>query len=187
MEITGAVSKNPAEKIRIGFWGFIREEGLNLQLIKALAKDERFELHYYGREQDVCRSLKEYAAENASNVYFHGEYTPEEKIDFVKNTDLLHNIYGGNNMRLAVSNKYYDGLIFEIPQLVMKGSYMGVLVADNGTGKAVDPRDENFADTVFEYYSSINQNEFKSNCRKASDKVKSQQTLVWDEVKKISE
>ena len=186
-EAAEAISKNPSEKIRIGFWGFIREEGLNLQLIKAFANDERFELHYYGREQDVCRHLKEYASENASNVYFHGEYTPEEKIDFVKNTDLLHNIYGGNNMRLAVSNKYYDGLIFEIPQLVMKGSYMGVLVTDNGTGKALDPRDENFADMVFEYYSSINQNDFKSNCRKASDKVKAQQTLVWEEVKKISE
>lgn len=182
-----SIEKAQSPKIRIGFWGFIREEKTNLEIIKRLANDERFELHYYGREQDVCKALKKAVANNFSNIYFHGEYTPEEKINFVKNTDLIHNIYGDSNMNLAVSNKYYDGLIFEIPQLVMKNSYMGVLVSNNGIGKVVNPKDETFADEVYEYYKSINQAKFKSNCREALERVKAQQSTVTDIVKNLKE
>ena len=180
------IPKNLSEKIRIGFWGFIREEKTNLEIIEKLANDERFELHYYGREQGVCEALKEAVADNVSNVYFHGEYTPNERINFVKNTDLIHNIYGGSNMNLAVSNKYYDGLIFGVPQLVMKNSYMGVLVNNNGIGKAVNPKDKSFADEVYEYYKSIDQKKFKNNCRTALEKIKTQQKAMTDLIINIS-
>ncbi len=181
------IQKTSSEKIRIAFWGFIREEKTNLDIIKRLANDERFELHYYGREQSVCESLKEYACKNAENVYFHGEYTPEERDEFARNTDLIHNIYAGSNMKLAVSNKYYDGLIYEIPQLVMKGSYMGVLVINNGIGKVVNPSDEDFADDIFRYYQSINEKKLKISCRQVLEKVKDQQKTVADVVKNIGE
>ncbi|MCB5288416.1 MAG: hypothetical protein LHW64_11545, partial [Candidatus Cloacimonetes bacterium] len=42
-----------SNKIRIAFWGFIRNEELNQKMITILANDSRFELHYYGREQQV--------------------------------------------------------------------------------------------------------------------------------------
>ncbi len=181
------IHKTPSDKIRIAFWGFIREEKTNLEIIKKLADDERFELHFYGREQSICESLKKYACENAGNVYFHGEYTPEERDEFARNTDLIHNVYAESNMKLAVSNKYYDSLIYEIPQLVMKNSYMGVLVINNGIGKAVNPSDEDFADDVFRYYQSINRSKFENNCRQVLEKVKAQQNTVTDIIKNINE
>ncbi len=181
------IRKNQSEKIRIAFWGFIREEKTNLEIIKKLANDERFLLHFYGREQGVCEKLKEYACANATNVYFHGEYTPEQREEFAKNTDLIHNIYGESNMNLAVSNKYYDGVIFEIPQLVMKNSYMGVLVNNNGIGKAVNPFDEDFAEDIFGYYQSINKKAFKNSCREVLGKVKLQHKAVADIIKNINE
>ena len=39
------LQKSTSSKIRIGFWGFIREEKTNLEIIKKLGNDERFELH----------------------------------------------------------------------------------------------------------------------------------------------
>lgn len=179
--------KTKSDKIRIGFWGFIREEKTNIKIIEKLANDERFELHYYGREQGICEALKEYALKNASNVYFHGEYNPDERDNFVKNVDLIHNIYGDTNMTLAVSNKYYDGMIFETPQLVMKNSYMGVLVNNNHIGKAVNPADENFADEIFEYYKRLDLKEFKKDCRENLVKTKHQQKIITDIVKNINE
>ena len=185
--VSANIKKSEREKIRIAFWGFIREEKTNLQIIRNLANDERFELHYYGREQEICRKLKEYACENASNVYFHGEYNPEDINDFVKNTDLIHNIYGGSNMNLAVSNKYYDGLLYEIPQLVMKGSFMSVLVNNTGIGLAINPADKDFADKIFEYYKAIDRKAFESNCREALAKVKTRQKAITDILKNINE
>ncbi len=181
------LKKNESEKIRIAFWGFIREEKTNLQIIKKLANDERFELHYYGREQEICKKLKDYTRENAANVYFHGEYNPEQINDFVKNTDLIHNIYGGSNMNLAVSNKYYDGLIYRIPQLVMKGTYMSVLVNNTGIGQAINLADDDFADKIFDYFKSLDRKTFENNCRETLAKVKAQQKVVTDIVKNINE
>ncbi len=181
------IIKTKSEKIRIAFWGFIREEEINLEIIKRLADDERFELHYYGREQDICKKLKDFACDIATNVYFHGEYTPEKRDEFAKNTDLIHNVYAESNMNFAVSNKYYDGVIYETPQIVMNNSYMSALVCNNGIGKAVNPRDENFADDVYEYLKSIDRKKFEENCRQVRATIKSQQKTITDIVKNINE
>lgn len=180
------LQKTANDRIRIAFWGFIREEKTNLEIIRKLSNDERFELHFYGREQGICESLKKFALAKATNVYFHGEYTPEKRDEFARNTDLIHNIYAEDNMKLAVSNKYYDSLVYELPQLVMKGSYMGVLAENSGIGKALNPYSNDFADNIFTYYQSLNKENFKNNCRQALEKVKVQQKNVTDIVKNIS-
>ena len=51
--------KNESDKIRIAFWGFIRGEADNREIIRKIAADERFELHYYGREQQIALNLKQ--------------------------------------------------------------------------------------------------------------------------------
>ncbi len=154
-----------SEKIRIAFWGFIRHEEINIKLIKKLGNDERFELHYYGRETETSRNLKEYAKENnINNVFFYGEYKPEDRYEFVKNTDIIHNIYDDSNMMYAMSNKYCDGVIFRMPQICTKGSYMGEKVEEYGVGYAVDIDSANLADDIYAYYSNIEENTFKANC-----------------------
>lgn len=155
----------PSDKIRIAFWGFIRHEEINREIIKKLANDNRFELHYYGREQQTALNLKEYAAQlDAENIFFHGEYKPNDRYIFVRNTDLIHNIYKDNNTMLAMGNKYYDGIIFYIPQLCMKGSFMGEKCTENGIGLECDPYDSDFADAVFSFYKSLDKNDFCEKC-----------------------
>lgn len=57
--------------IRIRYWGFIRHESINKAIIKSLANDNRFELHYHGREQETAFNLKRYCGENEiGNVFF---------------------------------------------------------------------------------------------------------------------
>lgn len=155
----------PSDKIRIAFWGFIRHEDINKEIIRKVAADSRFELHYYGREQKVALNLKAYLSElNATNVFFHGEYTPEQRYEFVRRTDIIHNIYCDANTMLAMGNKYYDGLIFRIPQICMNGSFMGENIEKNGIGKKCDPFDEKFCDIIYEYYKNINKEKFIVNC-----------------------
>lgn len=155
----------PSDKIRIAFWGFIRHEDINKEIIKKIAVDDRFELHYYGREQQIALNLKEYAKElSAENVFFHGEYKPEERYEFVRNTDIIHNIYFDNNTMLAMGNKYYDSAVFYIPQICMKGSFMGKMSEKAGIGFECDPYDDNFMNKLYAYYNNINFTHFKNNC-----------------------
>lgn len=158
-------SDSKSDKIRIAFWGFIRHEELNREIIRKIASDSRFELHYHGREQQVAFNLKEYTARiNAKNVFFHGEYRPSDRYEFAENTDLIHNIYKDRNMMLAMGNKYYDGIIFRIPQLCMKDSFMGKKCTQNGIGFECDPYDEDFCDKIYAYYCGLFNSVFEKNC-----------------------
>lgn len=161
-----------SDKIRISFWGFIRHEEINRALIKKIAADSRFELHYYGREQQVALNLKHYAAEiGAENVFFHGEYKPEDRYEFVRNTDIIHNIYKDVNTMLAMGNKYYDGIIFRIPQLCMSGSFMAQKVTENEIGFSCNPEDADFTTQIYNFYSKLDKGWLAQNCDKELQRV----------------
>lgn len=161
-----------SEKIRLAFWGFIRDEKINREIICKMANDSRFEIHYYGREQQIAWNLKSYAKEiGAENIYFHGEYLPEERYEFVRKTDLIHNVYCDSNAMIAMGNKYYDGVIFRIPQLCMSGSVMGRRAEMAGVGFSCSPMQTDYADAVYNYYNSINRNEFDMACDLELNKI----------------
>ena len=159
-------TKEPFNKIiRISFWGFIRDEGLNRKLIEKVSKDDRFELHFYGREQRVAINLKKYAEQlKAENIIFHGEYCPDERYDFICHTDILHNLYNNYNAMFAMTNKYYDSIIFRIPQLCIPSSQMGKQIRKYGIGLECDPSEEDFCDKVYDYFCNINMNVFARAC-----------------------
>lgn len=147
-------------RIKIGFWGFIRDERMNCRIIDQIANDPRFELHYYGREQQIGLALKDYVAQkNITNVIFHGEYNPAERYGFIKDIDLIHNIYDDEGARLAIGNKYYDGIVFGVPQVCLRGSYMGRLCAQSGIGFECSPYTESFADDLYKSYCDLDKAE----------------------------
>lgn len=167
-----SVNNGKSPKIRIGFWGFIREEEINLEIIRKIGNDIRFELHYYGREQAVAEKLKEYVKKNGfQNVFFHGEYEPSDRYGFAQNTDIIHNIYAEKNMMLAMSNKYYDGVIFRIPQILMTGSFMAENAEEKEIGFAVNPYSDTFAQDIYDYFQSIDMKQFSENCEDEKKRV----------------
>lgn len=161
-----------SKKIRIAFWGFIRHEEINIEMIKKICIDNRFELHYYGREQQTALNLKKYVLDNnIKNVFFHGEYKPEERYSFILSTDIIHNIYLDNNTMLAMGNKYYDGIIFKIPQICMKDSFMGKISEKAKIGFMCNPYESDFLDQIYNYYDNLNHEMFKQFCDKELERV----------------
>lgn len=157
--------KTESPRIRLAFWGFIRHVEINKFLIDRIADDERFELHYYGREQIDALTLKNYVHEKGyCNIFFHGEYKPEDRYVFVKETDVIHNIYLDFNTLRAMGNKYYDGIIFRIPQICFPGSQMAKMSETAGVGVSLDPRDADFCDKLYAYYQKLNRAGFSQNC-----------------------
>lgn len=159
--------------LRIRFWGFIRHEKINKKIIDNIGNDNRFELHYHGREQETAQYLKHYCKEkHINNVFFNGSYYPEERYDFAKKTDLLHNIYENDKKTdKAMGNKYYDGILFCIPQLCNVGSHMGDLVNEKEVGFQCDPYSTSFADDIYNYYKSLNWKKFDNDCDKEVDRI----------------
>ena len=159
--------------IRVAFWGFIRHEKINEEIISKLGEDTRFELHYYGREQQTAWNLKALVEKKQfSNIHFHGTYLPEERYAFAAQTDLIHNMYENDvGTQKAMGNKYYDGIIFRIPQVCNIGSYMGTRVAEEGIGIILDPFEQLFSEHLYEYYSSIAWDSFIENCDLALKRV----------------
>ena len=173
-------------KIRVGFWGFIRQEDINVEIIKRFSQDDRFELHYYGREQKTARDLKEYVKDNnIRNVFFHGEYNPDEKVNIIRNTDIVHNVYENKTTRLAMGNKYYDGVVFEKPQICMQGSFMGEQAEKSGVGCKVSLNSKTFTQDIYDYYTGIDMARFKENCRKEKERILAENERVKEVIRKI--
>jgi len=178
----------PLDKIKISFWGLLRNRALNFALVDKIASDERFELHYYGREQNLNLSLKEYVNEKQiKNVYFHGEYKPEERYDFVRKTDIIHNIYNDDNSMINMTNKYYDGAIFRLPQLCFDGTFMGKRAEEAGIGISCSPFDDGFTDKVYNYYKSINRESFNLACDNELDRIMNEYTTGCDIISGIQD
>lgn len=173
--------------IRIGYWGLVRQVGVNKKFMDALGNDKRFELHYYGRMQQDGRDMEEYAKKKGySNVFFHGAYLPEERYDFAKKTDLIHNVYDcGHITGNATGNKYYDGIIFGIPQICTEGSYMGELVQKNELGIAIDLDSNNIAGRIWEYYESMNWDKFDKGCIRELNDIFNEQENAKMRLKKF--
>lgn len=152
--------------IRIGFWGFIRQYNLNKIFIEKISLDSRFELHYFGREQKTALDLKKFVLEcNAKNIFFHGEYSPKDRYIFKDKIDIIHNCYIDDKiMKNAVSNKFYDGIIFSIPQICYPNTFMSKLVCDARVGIQSSPFSDKFLDDIYNYYININTTEFNKNC-----------------------
>lgn len=152
--------------IRVGYWGLLRHHSLNREMIRKLGGDERFELHYYGRAQGGMMTLMERAMIKYPNVYFHGEYKAADRMNIAAEVDLIHNLYSvaDYNAQIAMGNKYYDGLMFSVPQLCTRGSLMGKLCTEHGVGLECNPADPDFADQLYEYYTTLDRERFSTNC-----------------------
>ena len=156
--------------IRVVFNGVIRYFDYQCKIIDKLGNDNRFELIYHGNGPDFYRFQKYVEKKKITNVFFTGGYNNSLKKKLLEETDIINNSYGylgediSNKVKYAISNKYYDGIMFRIPQLVEVGTYKCKLVEENALGIGLDVNDRDFADKLYNYYVNINTDVFNSNC-----------------------
>ncbi|HPU40907.1 hypothetical protein ABCY62_12380 [Acetivibrio clariflavus] len=161
------VKKEYGETLNLVWIGTVRYFEHQRQIIDKLKEDPRFNLIYHGSGPDLEKFKKYCESNNIKGVTFTGEYNNLEKPMLLKNADILNNSYKSNKdekIKYAVSNKYYDGLIYKIPQLVETGTYKHKRVEAAKIGIGLDPNDKNFADKLYEYYFSIDEKQFNDSC-----------------------
>jgi hypothetical protein len=123
-------------------------------------------IYYCGWGPDLDR-FKQYTSENKiTNVVFTGKYNNSEKANILQWADILNNAYWRSRpdrIIHAISNRYYDGLVFGIPQIVEAGSYKSKICEKNRIGIPFADSDE-FADNLYEWYFQLNPVDFDKSC-----------------------
>lgn len=78
--------------------------------------------------------------------------------------------YDGNKVKYAVSNRFYDGMIYHIPRLVEPDGFKPEWANASGIGVSFPP-DENFANKLYDYYKNIESESFDKACNRELDRV----------------
>ena len=153
--------------------GTIRYFDFQKKYLDALANDSRFMMIYHGKGERL-ECFRAYCEEKGiKNVEFTGPYDNNKKYELLKNAHILNNCYGGDygdELRYAVSNRFYDGLIYRIPQVVEEGGYKASLVSSLEIGLPKDA-DATFADKIYAYYMSIDDKTFENHCESALQEI----------------
>ena len=179
--------KKASEKISIFFWGFLRDLKLYLSLVDGLANSKKIDIWFYGVFSREMLSLQEYCKNRGyANIFFGGKYSQEQRYAFAKKADLLINIFENNfkNSNPIMSNKYYDGVFFRIPQICIRDSFMGELVRKQEVGFV--ERIENITPTnLINYYFSIDEKRFNEKCELLLNEIKSNHNSSLGEIARL--
>ena len=155
--------------------GVVRYFEFQKQYLDALKNDERFTIVFHGDGPEVG-SYKSYCSDNGfENAIFTGSYDNEKKTELLKEADILNNCYGyvksaGNKLKYAVSNRFYDGMIYHIPQIVEPDGFKTDWAKSSGVGISL-PLNEDFADKLYEYYMNLDEFDFDVKCTTELQKV----------------
>lgn len=171
----GSYFKKEEKQLKFVWNGVMRYFEFQKQYIDALKNDDRFLMVYHGSGPEL-EHYKNYCKENnISNILFTGSYDNAMKYELLCDADILNNCYGyvrnaGNKLKYAVSNRFYDGVIYHIPQLVENEGYKPKWANESGVGISLNVTN-NFADKLYEYYYSINEEDFNRSCEKVKKQV----------------
>lgn len=171
--------------------GVMRYFNFQSMYLDKLKNDKRFLIIYHGDGPELDR-YKEYARNNGiHNIVFTGEYDNANKEYLLSDAQILNNCYGykynaGDKIKHAVSNRFYDGIIYHIPQLVETGGFKAKWVMKSGIGVCL-PLDDNFADALYEFYMNIDTERFNKACDDELQSVLEEDNLYIKQIKRFIE
>lgn len=162
--------KSKKTPIRIVFWGMIRQIEYQKKICDFFGNDKNFELFYHG--EGLTDRLKSYChACGYMNIFFSGQYFPEEIPEFAQNTDILMNLYENDGKQeYALTVKLYDGYRYGLPMLVMKDSYMDFYIGAKKFKYAFSFSNTDKID-LFNWYMSLSEKEVELLIKKEIKKV----------------
>jgi len=125
------VQKKSSDVIRVVYWGMIRQVEWNKKICDLFGNLQGMELTYHG--EGHLEELKDYCIQKGyRNIKFTGRYTVDQIPEFVRNAEVLLNLYKNDaQQKLATTVKLYDGIRYGLPMMITKGSFMSDLMTDN--------------------------------------------------------
>lgn len=153
------------EGVTIGYIGMLNYFPQNKRMADATC-GTNYKLVYAGSAAGSCM-LEQYCTEkNYHHVIFSGAFRNSEKERLYDGIDLINAVYGNKTevVKHALPNKLYDCLIYKVPILANKGTYLGRLIEEKGVGLAIDTEDERFMQYVDAYIRDFDREHFETCC-----------------------
>lgn len=180
--------KEKGATLNIVWNGTVRYFKHQIKIIDKLKNDDRFNLVYHGSGPELDMFVNYCKKNNISNVKFTGEYKNTDKNKLLSDADILNNSYKTAKImevKYAISNKFYDGLIYRIPQLVEINTYKHQKVEEKGVGIGLDVESKDFADKLYEYYFNIDEKTFNESCEKEIEVILREDKMFLEKVKEF--
>lgn len=154
-------------KINVTTIGAIRDYEQNYQVMCALSNKSNYLIRFIGTPGNAGLKLQQDAVENNfNNVEFIGFYNKKDEPKLLKNVDFLNIYYPKiKTHSTALSNRFYNALIFKKPMIVTRNSEQGMYVEKYKLGLAIESAsdlDTQIQKFVFEF----NEADFYQNCNK---------------------
>lgn len=176
--------KSDNNEINISFIGQVRYANAYYNFLNSIKNNSRIKMNFYGFGLDT-EAIQHFCKENhINNVYFYGRYKPSEKEAIIKGTDVIFNIYGTNlHVKYAVSNKYYDSILYKKPLLVNKGTTMAKL----SKGIAFEYSENFDVEEFLKWYDNLDCVEFSELCDEKIAMVKNDMKIFAEKVRQFLE
>ncbi|MFX4237796.1 glycosyltransferase [Aliarcobacter butzleri] len=143
--IPSKIEKIKNKKTVIGIVGLLLQGRPYETLFETIKNDARFEVHIYGK--GTYQKLVEEYASKYENIKYFGEYNFfQDSAKIYASLDILYMPYdttnGSLNNKIALPNKLYEAIYFQVPIITSSGTYLGELVEEYGIGETIKCCDE---------------------------------------------
>lgn len=133
--VNGFASTDAIDVLTIGG---IRDFSSNVEVVKALANVDGFSVRFVGRGGGATQ-LAAYCEEHGiKNVSFEGFYQKRDEADYVKSSTFMNIFYPRVITHdTALSNRFYNSLIYRKPMIVTKDTVQGDYAEKYNVGVAL--------------------------------------------------
>ncbi len=167
------------KKIKISFIGTLRYFETMKNLLIASKNEENIEIYLVGKGPENNKFRKFIKEKKLKNIFMIESYKYEEIKKLYLNTDIIWAVYPNKdyNVKFAISNKFFESILFEKPCFFAKNTLLGDFVEQNQIGITVNPYDVKEIKNKIE---ELNKNiilDLKENIKK----YKENQKLYWED------
>lgn len=183
----GLLSETPAankQDISVLTIGAIRQD-LNYEVIDSLGDIDGFTLSFVGKGP-FSSNLESYVkGKGYKNISFKGFYKKEEEESIIRNCTMINIAYPLIPSHIsALSNRFYNSLIYRRPMIVTKGTIQGEYAEEYKVGLALSDY-TNLANEVVHYMSSLDNVNYDNNCQKLLSKIIGENELFEQKLKEF--
>lgn len=148
---------NQKKVINIAYWGAIRQVEYNKKICEIFGNDERYEFTFHG--EGAYEELRRFCVENEiKNIHFTGRYFIDQINEFAQKTDILFNAYETDYVTTpSLAVKVYDSLVYQLPLIVSKNSFMESYLKKNNHVFVFSLDDKYILDKLYNWYFSLDE------------------------------
>ena len=135
-------------RIKIVYVGILEPSRLRREIATAVSESNDLEFHVAGFGTLEAFFIEQ--AQTYDNIYFYGRLTYDHTLSLENECDIMLAIYDPaiDNHQFAAPNKFYESLMLGKPVIMVHGTGMSEVVAENGIGECIEFSKEGFIDGV---------------------------------------